>query len=249
MKKIATALVLSTLLTAGAFAASPADVEKRIRSLYPATTIHAVRAAPVKGFYEVVMGKNVAYTDENGRYMVFGHLFDMQEQVDLTAGVIEEFSKVDVARLPVRDALKKIKGKGERILYVFSDQDCPYCKKLEGELAKIDNVTIYTFPMPLAALHPDAARKSRLMWCAKDQVKAWDEFMSSGKLPQGSDSCDNPVERNVALAQSLGINGTPTIIFANGKLAPGALPAVEIERRLSEKAATSAVVVTSTEKE
>ena len=233
MKKIATALVLSTLLTAGAFAASPADVEKRIRSLYPATTIHAVRAAPVKGFYEVVMGKNVAYTDENGRYMVFGHLFDMQEQVDLTAGVIEEFSKVDVARLPVRDALKKIKGKGERVLYVFSDPDCPYCKKLEGELAKIDNVTIYTFLLPI--LSEDSLKKSKQIWCSADRAKAWNDWMLDGKTPSGREDCDTAaITRNQEFGRKLNITGTPTMFFGNGERVPGAMPLQRIEQKLAE---------------
>jgi len=230
MKKLA--LSILTVILAAPVAASPLEVEKRLKDQYPATKITAVRESPAKGIYEVVMGRNVAYTDEAGRYMIFGHLYDMKEQKDLTAGVLEALNKVNTSLLPKGDAIKKVQGKGERTLFVFSDPDCPYCKRLEVELAKVDNVTIYTLLYPLDGLHPDARRKAEAIWCAEDRVKAWDAFMQKGTLPE-SRSCDNPVDRNVRLGNSLGINGTPTIIFEDGALAPGMLPAAEIERRLA----------------
>jgi thiol:disulfide interchange protein DsbC len=230
MKKLA--LSILTVILAAPVAASPLEVEKRLKDQYPATKITAVRESPAKGIYEVIMGRNIAYTDEAGRYMIFGHLYDMKEQKDLTAGVLEALNKVDTSLLPKRDAIKKVQGKGGRTLFVFSDPDCPYCKRLEAELAKLDNVTIYTLLYPLDGLHPDARRKAEAIWCAEDRVKAWDAFMQKGTLPE-SRSCDNPVDHNVRLGNSLGINGTPTIIFEDGALAPGMLPAAEIERRLA----------------
>ncbi len=231
MRKLALS-ILAFIASSSAFAATPVDLEKRLREQYPATRITSVRESAVTGLYEVVMGRNVAYTDGAGRYMVFGHLYDMKEQKDLTAAVLDELNKVDVAALPLADAIQTVRGKGERKLFVFSDPDCPYCKRLEPELAKLDNVTVYTFLYPLDGLHPDARRKAHAIWCAKDRAKAWEAFMAAGKLPEGV-TCDNPVERNVHLGGSLGINGTPTLIFGDGAMAPGLLPAAEIERRLA----------------
>ena len=91
--------------------------------------------------------------------------------------------------------MKKVKGTGERTLYVFSDADCPFCAKLEQELKNVDNVTIYTFLYPIDSLHPDAARKSRMIWCAEDRVKAWDDFYATGALPNNKGDCDNPVAK------------------------------------------------------
>lgn len=230
MKKLVL-LILAAMAVLTAIAA-PADVEKRLKDQYPVTKITAVRESPAKGIYEVIMGRNVAYTDEAARYMIFGHLYDMKEQRDLTAGVLEALNKVDISTFPQADAIKSVRGKGERKIFVFSDPDCPYCKRLENELAKVDNVTIYTMLYPLDGLHPDARKKAEAIWCAKDRVKAWDEFMQKGTLPE-SRSCDNPIERNIRLGNAMGINGTPTIIFEDGAIAPGMLPAVEIERRLS----------------
>lgn len=231
MRKVALAVSLAWL-SATAFADSSQDVLASLKEHYPATRFDRVQESAVKGIYEVIMGRNVAYTDDSGRYMIFGHLYDMKEQKDLTAGVLDELNKVDVSALPVADAIKTVKGSGERKLYVFSDPDCPFCKRLEPELAKIDNVTIYTFLYPLAALHPDAKRKANAIWCAKDRGKAWQEFMATGKLPEET-KCDTPVERNIQLGNSLGINGTPTIILGNGTMVPGLMPANEIEKRLA----------------
>lgn len=229
-------LVVSIIAFAVASAvyAGADDVEKRLKEQYPATKITSVRESPVKGVYEVVMGRNVAYTDESGRYMLFGHLYDMQEQKDLTAQRLDEINRIDVSALPLGDAIKTVKGDGSRTLYVFSDPDCPFCQRLEREtMPKLDNVTIYTFLYPLEGLHPDAKRKAETIWCAKDRAKAWGDFMTSGKLPGGSNKCDNPVDRNIRLGSSLGINGTPTIIMSDGAMVPGFVPASELERRLS----------------
>lgn len=229
--------------TAGssAFAASMLDLENRLREQYPATRITSVRETPVRGIYEVVMGRNVAYTDEAARYMLFGHLYDMKEQKDLTAALVDELNRVDVAALPLADAIRTVRGKGERKLWVFSDPDCPYCKRLEAELAKLDNVSIYTFLYPLDGLHPDARRKAQAIWCAKDRAKAWEAFMASGKIPEGS-PCDNPVDRILRLGASLGINGTPTLVFEDGSMSPGLLQALEIERRLTASRPAGAAV-------
>lgn len=225
--------------------ADAGDVEKRLKEQYPATKITAVRETPVQGVYEVAMGRNVAYTDASGRYMIFGHLYDMKEQKDLTAQRLDEINKIDVSALPLSDAIKTVKGDGSRKLYVFSDPDCPFCQRLEREtMPKLDNVTIYTFLYPLEELHPDAKRKAETIWCAKDRAKAWDDFMKSGKLPDQVTQCDNPVERNIRLGGSLGINGTPTIIMGDGAMVPGFVPASELERRLAAGAPQHAKTAT-----
>ena len=190
-----------------------------------------MRESQISGVYEVIMGRNAAYTDDTGRYMIFGHLFDMQEQKDLTAAVLEKLNRVDVSALPRGDAIKTVHGEGKRQFYVFSDPDCPYCQQLEKELVGIDNVTVYTYLFPLVGLHPDAYRKAVAIWCANDRPLALFEFMTSGKLSENGD-CPNPVDRNIRLGNSLGINGTPTIIFDDGAIHSGLLPVAEIERRL-----------------
>ena len=100
----------------------------------------------------------------------------------------------------------------------------------------LDNVTIYTFLFPIDQLHPDAARKSKRIWCAPDKVKAWDEFFASGKVPDNKGDCGDPVAKTQALGNSLKINATPTLVFADGTLIPGALPLPQIEKEIAREA-------------
>lgn len=229
MRKIIPVLLMAVSLTVTA--ADTDEITEKIKEKYPATSVSSVKASPVAGVYEVVMGRNVAYTDATGRYMLFGHLYDMDEQTDLTAQVLDGLNVVDVSRLPTADAIKAVRGAGSRTLYLFSDPDCPFCKKIEEELSKIDDVTIYTFLYPLEQPHPDAKRKAEAIWCAKDQNQAWMKFMVDGEGPEDA-TCDNPVERNIQLGQAMGISGTPTMILEDGQIVSGALPAMEIENRL-----------------
>ena len=136
--------------------------------------------------------------------------------------------------------MKKVKGNGARRIAIFSDADCPYCARLETELKNIDNVTIYTFLYPIDQLHPDSARKSRMIWCAPDKVKAWDAFFASGTLPENSGDCDNPITATRELGQKMRVNATPTLVFADGSVIPGALPAQRLEAEITQGEARAA---------
>jgi thiol:disulfide interchange protein DsbC len=118
---------------------------------------------------------------------------------------------------------------------VFSDPDCPFCRRVENDLAKLDNVTIYMFLYPIESLHPKAPEVSRRIWCSPDKIKAWDDYMQRGVQPGGDGECANPVDRIVEFGRKKGINGTPTLIFANGDRVPGAISAAQIENYLSGK--------------
>ena len=249
MKK--TRLAAAALLTLGAmvstaFAAGGSVDETamlfKLRQKYPNTAFETVTRSQLPGIYEVVMGRNVAYVEEGGRYFLFGHLFDMQTQTDLTEGKIApggsaaKINKVDFSGLPLVDAVVTVKGSGTRKMAVFSDPDCPYCIQLEQSLATVTDVTIYTFLMPLEQMHPQSKGKSVGVWCAADKAKAWADLMSKSVVPSGN--CENPIERNLALAEKLGINGTPTIILSDGSMLPGAPSAEKLNQMLGTQKAT-----------
>ena len=117
---------------------------------------------------------------------------------------------------------------------IFADADCPFCKKLEGDIRKLDDVTIYTFLYPIGSLHPDASRKSAILWCAGDRGKAWDEFFASGKLPDNPGSCQTPITETAALAQRLRIEATPTLVFADGTTVAGAIPLARVQEEINK---------------
>lgn len=236
MKLIKLILLAALLFPIAVIAGEKEDaVLKTLKEKYPATQVSAVNPSPIAGIYEVVMGKNIAYTDDAARFVVFGHVFDMQTQKDLTADRLAQLNKIEWTSLPLANAIKTIKGNGKRQLAVFSDPDCPYCKSLEISLEKLDNVTIYTFLFPLASLHPQAEAKAVAVWCSKNPSVAWHNLMVKAEEPKASGAdCTNPIKENVALGQLLGINGTPTLIAPDGSMKPGALPVEQIEAWLGK---------------
>ena len=212
-----------------------------LKQQYPGTAFTSVSPAPVKGLYEVVMGRKIAYTDASGRYFMVGSLMDLKTNADLTAVRREELARVDVRKLPLKDAMVRVNGQGRRTLYVFSDPDCPFCRRLEPELDKLDDVTIYIYPYPIESLHSDAARKAQAIWCEADEKKRlalWHRVVLRTDTVATAE-CENPLKRNLALGESLGLQGTPTLIAADGRTLPGMVPAARIEEWLGARKAVA----------
>jgi len=217
---------------------TPTSIAERLQALYPATRFGAVNTTPWPGVFEVVMGANLAYVDGTGQYFLFGHLYDMKIQRDLTVERKDLLARVDFASLPLADAVKEVRGTGARTFAIFSDPDCPYCRRLEAEMKSLTDITIYTFLMPIASLHPEARSKAIGVWCSKDRVAAWHALMwRDEKIP--ATECPHPVDRNVALGDRLGISGTPTLVAADGRVLPGAASNAQIEAWLARSTASA----------
>jgi thiol:disulfide interchange protein DsbC len=221
LKTVLHLVACAAALTVAQIAYADPSMLATLKGKYPATNFKSVTATPIDGVFEVVMGTNVAYVDRSGRYfMMNARLFDMQTQTDMTEAKIEEANRIDLASLPLKDAVKDVRGSGKRTLVLFSDPNCGYCKDIEQKAIRhLKDVTIYTFLYPI--LSPDSRTKTDAVWCAKDQTKAWAGLMLEGKVPT-SLPCDTPTERVLALGQKLRINGTPTLISADGRKMPGA---------------------------
>jgi thiol:disulfide interchange protein DsbC len=210
-----------------------AAIKKQLEAKFPGAQVGAIAKSPYFGLFEVQFDNQMIYTDAKAKYVIVGSVYEVEGKVNLTEQRLRKLNRVDVASLPLDLAFKRVKGNGERKLIVFSDADCPFCAKLENELKQVDNVTIYTFLFPIDQLHPDAARKSKQIWCSGDPQKAWDEFFVSGKVPDNAADCGDPVARTQALGASLKISATPTLLFEDGSLVPGALPAAQIEQEMT----------------
>jgi thiol:disulfide interchange protein DsbC len=233
MLKTWASIALMSAFATTAFA-DEASLKKAVEAAYPKFKVEKVTKTPYAGLYEVFMGGQIIYTDEKLSFLIAeGRLVDPKTKKDITGERLEELTKIDFSSLPLDQAIKVVKGNGSRKLVVFSDVDCPFCKRLErNELANITDVTVYTFLYPIEQLHPDAANKSKLIWCAKDRVKAWEDWILRDQLSSTAGNCDVPLEKVGQLARRTGITSTPTLIFSDGKRMLGAQPYKEIERML-----------------
>jgi thiol:disulfide interchange protein DsbC len=184
------------------------------------------------GLYEVDTPRGLLYTDAKGSFLVVNAFFiDVKTGANLTERRMNELGAFKFSDLPLKDAIKTVRGNGSRVLVSIEDPNCGYCHKVAGELEKIDNVTVYTFLHPL--LGEDSVQKAKAIWCAPNRAKVWREFMVERKpLPTKTD-CETPLARNASLAQRLRVMGTPTFLFKSGERIPGAAPISVIEQKLA----------------
>ncbi len=234
-------LTFSPLTVALALMALPAmandALRKTLQTRFPDLGIEQVNKSPIAGLWEVYADGQIFYADDKGDHVLLnGMLVDTKTRTNLTDDRLSKLRSIDFTSLPVELAIKEVKGTGKRKLVVFSDADCPFCKRLEKSLQEVSDVTIYTFLYPIDRLHPQANERSRRVWCSGDRLKAWKELMLEGKNPTAGADCDNPVGKVAALGEKLRVNGTPTLVFASGRTVPGAIGAKDIERYLNESA-------------
>jgi thiol:disulfide interchange protein DsbC len=228
--------VVSALLLAACLApfahADEAVIRKNIAERIPQfPKIDEVTKTAIPGLYELRIGTDLYYSDEQGNYIIEGQLVDTKTRVNLTEERIARLTAIDFKTLPLKDAMVWKQGTGERKLVVFADPNCGYCKKFEKDLQNVKDVTVYTFLYPI--LGGDSPEKSKQIWCSKDNIKTWRDWMIKGTPIAESPSCDtSALQRNLALGQAHRIRGTPGLVFEDGRQQPGALNTDQIEKML-----------------
>ena len=208
------------------------EVKQRFSERFGNMPVTEVRHAPY-GLFEVQLGNSLVYTNGAVDFVLDGHMIDASTRRDITEDRLQELSRIDFDALPLELALTQVRGDGSRKMAIFEDPNCGYCKQLRRNLAGIDNLTIYTYLLPI--LSEDSARKVTHVWCAEDPVKVWDEWMLQNKVPPQK-QCDAPVQALRKLAQGLMVQGTPAIFFTDGTRVPGAVSKEEVEKRLQAAA-------------
>lgn len=215
--------------------ADETQLKKILQSHFPGSEIESLRKTPYMGLYEVVVGGEILYTDEKADYFFVGHMVDTKTRVSLTSERMQQLRdarRIVIDTLPLELGIKAVKGNGKRKLIVYSDPHCPFCKRLEEELVKVTDITIYTLLYPILK---NSMQTATAIWCSADRLKAWDDFMLRGITPSGK-NCETPLNTLLQSGQQNRVTGTPTLIFADGSVVSGMIPAEEIEKRLNNVA-------------
>lgn len=230
MKNMYKIISLLLCLTFSSAHAGEAEIRQSLQSKFAGIgKLEHIVKTPYSGLYEVVVGDQLLYTDEQGQYLFDGSIIEVKSRTDLTEQRRHALFAIDFNALPLNLAVKKVKGNGKRKMAYFTDPNCGFCRKLEKELSQVNDVTLYLFMYPIFQGSDEIVRNIR---CSKDPVKAWDELMLQGKPPAPA-SCKTATGQVVALGKKLRINGTPNLIFADGTQIPGYLPAAELEKHLN----------------
>ena len=233
------ASILAIVLALGAgsgaaIAQTPEDnLRKLIEAKMPGERVREIRRTPLPGLYEVAFGNRLFYTDEGLNYLIIGQIIESATNRNLTDQRLRQLTAIDVKQLPLDAAIKTVKGDGKRTLYVFSDPLCPFCSQLEQELQKVTNVTIHTFLTPVDQMRPGSRNRALEIWCATDRSRAWDDWMLKQVVPRSKPTCRNPIDQVVKLSDKLGFTVTPTLVFADGAVLSGMIPAAQIEKFMS----------------
>ena len=233
--------ILTTLLAAFAVVltfvlpaqANEQEVLKRVKEKFPSSFVDKVFATPYPGLYEVLMDNKLFYTDEQVSYVLVGNLIDVKSSKNLTQQRLRKLTAIDWKNLPLDLAIRKVKGDGSRKLAVFSDPMCQHCIVQEKELARITNVTVYTFLYPIERLHKGATARAQAVWCSKDRAKAWDDLMLSRIDPKAK-PCRDPVRKIEEVGTKLKVDVTPTLIFGDGTVVSGGIFAAQVEKLLDD---------------
>lgn len=233
-----TAMLKYFLLMLLAISSAYADenaVRDRLQKNYPHIgKVDQVNKSPIAGLYEVVTSDHLFYTDEQTQYLIDGSIWDLRTMHNITEERSRKIFAVDFKTLPFDLAIKQVKGNGKRQMLIFTDPNCHYCKLLEEQLEKVDNVTIYRLMFPIFS---GSDEKARNVWCSKDKSKAWTDMMLHDVIPPvAASSCAYPIAKAMDWGKKLKVNGTPALVFSDGMLVPGALPADELEKALDDAA-------------
>jgi thiol:disulfide interchange protein DsbC len=220
--------LITTLLSSNAFADKD-DVIKQLGKFFGKIEKQDIVKSPFKGVYEVITSNPIdsVLVSEDGKYLIQGDVIDLNNK-----SLIKKSNKIKDLKLTLINSIEdkdKIiySAKNEKYtINVFTDVDCPFCKKLHRNMSKMNDlgITVKYLASPLASLHPTAQGKMQKIWCADDRNQAMDDYKINNVTPD-VDNCENPVAEQLKLSQKIGVNGTPAIFLSDGTSLPGYMPA------------------------
>ncbi len=226
--------------TAGSAADGPSAAEKEpavaeimdaFKKAYPQFPVKGIQRSPVVGLYELEGGGNIFYFDPRGSYLLFGDILS-KDGKNWTQERRDELAAKNIARLPLDKAVKI--GNGPKTVILFTDPDCPYCRKVSDYLDTVSpHITQYVFFLPLKQLHPHAEAKVRHILSSDHPDRAYKEIMegkydkADPKDLKSGEAAAAKMAEHVLWASRVGINGTPSM-YIEGKYVAGAnMPLIE----------------------
>ena len=230
-------LLLTAALFFGAANADPdrGDFLRRaITDVFPDVEITRIKPAPIPGLYEVMLGTEMIYLSEDGRYILQGDLIDLGEKINLSEQEREAARKRVLESIPASETIDFVPDAAQHTVYVFTDITCGYCQLFHRDMAELNGkgVAVRYLAFPRAGVDSESFREMESVWCAADPNEAM--TLAKGGRPVKPAQCDNPVQRQYELGQALGVRGTPAIYLENGQEMPGYVPPDDLLQALQQ---------------
>ena len=227
----AVALGLASSLS---LAADPDQViRKSLQSIQPDLPIEAIAESQMPGLYQIQLkGGRQLYASGDGQFLLQGYLFQITDgkAVNLTEQHETKEIAKEINNIPAKEMVIFAAQEAKTHITVFTDTDCGYCQKLHSEVPELNRlgVEVRYVAFPRQGLQSPAYKELVSVWCAKDRQGAMNLAKTRQEVPAAE--CDNPVAKQYALGQMIGVSGTPAIVLANGKLIPGYQPAPQLAK-------------------
>lgn len=224
--KFGVAIILAVALSPSLYAE---DIEQDIRlglsMLLPEVEVSDIKSTPIKGIYQVIIGPDVIYMTGDGRYVLKGDLLDINERRNLTEDVRSDNRVGLLNSLKKDEYIEFAASSPSETIYVFTDIDCGYCRKLHQDVPELNNrgVTVRYLAYPRAGVNSVTGREMESVWCADNKQEALTK--AKNNEPVESKTCANsPIARQYTLGKQLGVRGTPAIYLEDGQAIPGYMP-------------------------
>lgn len=226
-------LVLATMNLQAGESDQLEGVRQAFSKFMPGAKVDSVRESEIAGLYEVAIGPRIYYVSKNGRYLVRGHLIDLEKRADLTEARLGDARKKALNSVSEDEMIIFSPKKPKHTITVFTDIDCGYCRRLHSQIDEYlkRGIRVRYMFYPRAGKGSDSYKKAIAVWCSKDHQKALTEAKQG--QPIEMKSCKNPVDKHMALANQFGVTGTPMIVTDRGEVLPGYVPPETLERYLN----------------
>ena len=210
-------------------------VRKALNKTMPTLKVDYVKPSEAKGLYEVAVGANIVYVSEDGKYLLQGHLIDLEAKKDLTELKLANTRKLAIEKLGEEQMIIFKPEKSQYKVSVFTDIDCGYCRKLHSEMDQYmaEGISIQYLFYPRAGKGSDSYNKAVSVWCADDRNSALTAAKNGGTPTEKT--CDNPVDQHMQLGVEFEVRGTPMIVTEKGNIFPGYVPAKQLAKALASE--------------
>ena len=236
MQKVIKVLIVSLIgLILSDVNADEAAIRQAMTKSMPSVKVDSVKPAVVKGLFEVVVGANIYYVSEDGKYLLQGRLVDVAARKDLTEEKLNVTRKLAIEKMGQANMIVFKPKITKYTVTIFTDIDCGYCRKLHSEIDQYlaQGITIQYLFFPRAGKGSDSYNKAVSVWCAEDRNAALTAAKKDQKLPEKT--CDNPIDKHMQVAAEFDVKGTPMIISENGNVYPGYLQAKQLVEALENE--------------
>ena len=209
------------------------EFQKSLSRLSSDFEISDVKETPIKGIYQVTIGPDVIYMSRDGNYVLKGEILDIGNRRNLTEDFRAQTRINLLNTISDSEYIEFSSAKSKNYIYVFTDVDCGYCRKLHRDVPELNSmgIAVRYLAYPRAGVDSIIGEEMRNVWCAENRQKAL--TTSKNRQPIEVKICDAPIARHHALGRELGVTGTPAIFLENGRKLPGYIPPDELYEQIN----------------